>query len=774
MAIDLSGLPLALDGEADPAALRRRAGARLAATEAWLDEDGEAVDRIAADHRDLAPDLDPLREDLARRRDGAADATRHEEARSAIGATLGRLATGAAEAGEPARRHSHGALARLALQEHAEAGLIDPGEAEAFAGDYDARLAAADAEKLARTDPALARRLLADRSLFPGLLPEQRERLARAAEARLAAVPDDEAASAERTAAIGAGSTLTTAARNRADLRRRLTAGEAGLADIDAAEAAGEIDARGAGALRQGFTAAREKAKQEADGIRRVEARLVAGGRLDPASGEDRAALDTHYLNTRKGWDEAGLAPEEVRAELVDYILDAGCFPDAVRRRIGRIFRVGTPQERWEAADLIRTMEEGSRGLLDQLDPDDVGEALGIAALEKAGWPAADAVARYGLLVSGEAKDPAAARDRVVVERASADSESARGSSGGASLHEKTRDQRASESGDLADDPLVQSLLRQFGAEEGQGEPAPPLRVANARGVKLLLETIFRLIPGVVLEEGQRREQERKAGEQKDKQSSGNSSSPTATQDGEPDKRVDIMTPKKEDQLLPGAEPIVVEPQVEELIPVEVPSEIEGYKPADVMEEDFIEIIPIESGNRFPNYVEANRGGPRTVDLNSTWGRISNDVAIEEGLPARHVAGGNSGSGEPLLEKYLSGGVPGSTKDGSFVDMAIYDPITQRWIYMNTSDVRKSGLFASQEILQRNKLLLNKKTGDIIILSPKPPAGYVIDEVGAKEFLRPLIREISLPYDPERFETHRAFRYNPKLLPKWIGLKRGY
>ncbi len=419
MAIDLSGLPLARDGEANPAALRRRAGARLAATEAWLDEDGEAVDRIAADHRDLAPDLDPLHADLALRRDRAADATRHEEARAAIGATLGRLAAGAAESGEPARRQSHGALARLALQEHAEAGLIDPGEAEAFAGDYDARLAAADAEKLTRTDPALVRRLLADQSMFPGLLPEQRERLSRAAEARLAAAPDDKAASTERATAIGAGSRLTAAARNRADLRRRLTAGEAGLADIDAAEAAGEIDARGAGALRQGFTAAREMAKQEAEGIRRVEARLIASGRLDPASAEDRTALDAHYLNTRKGWDEAGLAPEEVRAELADYILDAGCFPDAVRQRIGRIFRVGTPQERWEAADLIRTIEERSRGLLDQLDADDVREALGIAALEKAGWPAADAVTRYGLLVSGEAKDPAAARDRAILEQAS-------------------------------------------------------------------------------------------------------------------------------------------------------------------------------------------------------------------------------------------------------------------------------------------------------------------------------------------------------------------
>lgn len=738
MAIDLSGLPLVPGHDDTHDALRRRASARRSAAEAWLDRDSDGIDRVLAEHSDLADDLDPLRHDLSAERNAAAVEADGAEARDKLGGLLGRLAGAAGDSDDPGRRSTHGALARRAIDEHRDAGLIGRAEAEDLGGDYDARLAEADAARLNRDDPALARRLLADPSMFPGLAPDRRDRLMRQAAAREAAAGEDDAASARATDARRATETLTRTARARADLGRRIAAGEAGLADIAAAEAAGDIGLHDAVALRRRVATYRDKTVAAAEGIARVEATLVAGGRLDPGSAADRAALDAHYLQTRRGWDEAGLSPGEVGSELAEYIADAGCFPDEVCRRIGRIFRVGTPEERWQAAGLIRTLEEREPALLGQLDPDDVREGLGIGALERAGYPPVDAAARYQALIGGKATDPAAARDRTTVERVSGEGLEREGDPTATSP--AGEDDAESEQGRLAtDDPALRALLRSIGLEENGRDAEPATQVAFAAVLAQLARVAPRVLP-LILEEMERHQREKRKNEMRRKEEVDARASRGATQKG--NARTDAIPHTKDDQILPGPVAIPVEPQIEILDPPEVDWSLPGFTIVGQAPNDLIEIVPADPRIDLPLFVE-RKGNPNTRRLNTEIARLIERLAGELGIEIKHVGGARDVHGQEIEETYLPGPFPNSTKDGNFLDIAHYIEKTKRWIFINTIDVRADGTTPTTREATASAKIRAKisEEGHIYIEVPKEPPGKSLDAKALGQRLIPYLEE---------------------------------
>lgn len=404
MTIDMRDLPLALGsregGEGFAAGSAKLALSRRRVVDAWLDDDpaslAAAIDQA---ERDLGADLDglaafrssitPLTDDFRARRQLARAGAEREEARSALAATLGRLSQSVAASDDPARRELLGREALSLIESHRAEGLLTPEDAEELANEYDTGLAREQASRLLRENPALARQLMLDKDLFPVLDPETRERYAKAAEARLAARKAPDTGAAELAAGV------TARARAGAELARRVRAGEADAGDVAAAEQLGEIDAATARRLRTSIESAREAKRREAEGIARVEAAFAEGRKLDPNNADDRAALDAHYRLTRKGWEEAKLSPEDVRFAIGEYIAESGLLPSDVERKLLLYLEKGTPEQKWESAELLTVLIRRPGVELSGIPRPYREKALGIVGLADVGIDPTEAVLKY-------------------------------------------------------------------------------------------------------------------------------------------------------------------------------------------------------------------------------------------------------------------------------------------------------------------------------------------------------------------------------------------
>ncbi|MCH7692823.1 MAG: hypothetical protein IID50_05205 [Proteobacteria bacterium] len=59
------------------------------------------------------------------------------------------------------------------------------------------------------------------------------------------------------------------------------------------------------------------------------------------------------------------------------------------------------------------------------------------------------------------------------------------------------------------------------------------------------------------------------------------------------------------------------------------------------------------------------------------------------------------------------------------------------------------------------RIIVNKKTGDILLLIPKPRKDKALDTGELKKLLRPLFKEIARPADEKTIETLPRL-WNPK------------
>lgn len=87
-----------------------------------------------------------------------------------------------------------------------------------------------------------------------------------------------------------------------------------------------------------------------------------------------------------------------------------------------------------------------------------------------------------------------------------------------------------------------------------------------------------------------------------------------------------------------------------------------------------------------------------------------------------HTHGGRDGEGKDLKELYIPGIRSQGTKDSSYVDLALYNKETGRYIYIQSVDVRADGSMVPREEGQDTRLQENDKNA-IILRIPKQKKG---------------------------------------------------
>lgn len=744
MAIDMRDLPLGLgprgDGEGFAGGGSKLALARRRVVDAWLDDDPAGLaGAIDEGERDLGADLDglasfrssitPLADEFRARRQLAGSSVEREEARSSLAATLSRLSQSVAASDDPARRDLLGREARTLLDTHRASGLLDPDDAETLAVEYDRGLGQAQAARIAREDPALAQQLLRDESLFPGLDPETRERYAKAAEARLAA-PEDAADGSAAELANG----VTARARAGADLARRLKTDRLTEGDVAAAESLGEIDAATARRLRRELEAMREAGRRLVEDLSRAESAFAEGRKFNPKDPLDRAAIDRHYQLIRKGWDEAGLSPEEVRPAIADYIAESGVIPSDIERKLPFYLDNGTAEQKWEAADLIRLLIDKRDFEPEQIAFDYRRKALGIAELVQYGYDPIQAVERY-------------------------EQEAGRTT--------QTETDALAEQSNLSE-AAQNALSRLLGEDPASGVAATAPQLASYglnpkqkafEALKKLLELLLRSAPPPLPPPQQG---DPKKGEPGPVPAPAEQPPPTLTQPPAGEKPVPpppvSADPSVSAEPSPKSPPLPMPKPVEEIPDIHNPPS--GFSEAD--RSNLLQFTPSDVGLKPSIIVERNES-PETAAINDEIRDVGIEVNAEDGGEARHTGGGrDKETGKEKKEEYLKSDQ--GKKDSSYVDITFTDKVSGRKCHVNSYTPRADGEPDQREDIGAFKILLNKETGDILLLVRKLFPGETLDRDGLKEAMQWCLRSIRDPYDPNSNDLDARI-FNPPRPP---------
>jgi hypothetical protein len=101
-----------------------------------------------------------------------------------------------------------------------------------------------------------------------------------------------------------------------------------------------------------------------------------------------------------------------------------------------------------------------------------------------------------------------------------------------------------------------------------------------------------------------------------------------------------------------------------------------------------------------------------------------------------------------LTETHLKGpDIDRPLVGGSLLDIAFKSKDSKRRLLINTVDAKASGEPSKREAAAAERIIVNKKSGDILVLIPKPRQNETIDMAALKDFLRPLFQEIQRPQD---------------------------
>lgn len=192
-----------------------------------------------------------------------------------------------------------------------------------------------------------------------------------------------------------------------------------------------------------------------------------------------------------------------------------------------------------------------------------------------------------------------------------------------------------------------------------------------------------------------------------------------------------------------------------------LPADIPGFRPEDTP--DLVEVLPDQSGE-LPDLiiVENRRGGRKIQDFNTDIADISREINEEDGLANEHSGGARNEHGTELKELHLRPKGKDGLKDGSFLDIVITNRETGRRLLVNSIDTRSDGRTpTTRERNSAARIIVNKETGDILVLVPKPAAGETYDRAALKEFIRPFLHEIGreLSQDPQPAQTQEEPRH---------------
>jgi hypothetical protein len=257
----------------------------------------------------------------------------------------------AASASNDLERQINVNFAKTAIARANAAGYISKEDALARLRVLPGRIEEQQAEALIARDPAAAERALGDAKRFRNLDEAQRALL------RGQATLARQKASFAAVSAVEAG----------------LADGGAGRADIAALYERGMIgEARRAALLKRADEAEQERA-EKAEGVRRVDAVLHEGGRLDPRKPKDQAAVDAHF--------DAVVAPGNPdQATLVAYVERIGMVPEGLVKRLKGGLASDDPQQVVNAASLIGALGKADARLVEGLGAERVRYAKAVTA----------------------------------------------------------------------------------------------------------------------------------------------------------------------------------------------------------------------------------------------------------------------------------------------------------------------------------------------------------------------------------------------------------
>ena len=708
-------------------------------------------DEDVADFRNLARQRAGRLKTEAIRRQHADLAARFED-------TLDLFVEKAADAPDDAAENAFRRQALRSIARMDGAGLLGPGVADQLRAGLPARIDRALALRAIERDPAHAATLLTQPGALAALDGPERARLVRKAGIRAERQTLDRAVAAARDR-LGAVAGLW----SRIDTLDNT--------DIDAAEADGQLRAAEAIALRERLQADRAARRQRIDSVMRVDAALAGDGALDPASSDDRRAVDAHFAEAERAWDE-NRVPAERRPVLIGaYVGMTGVLPPALKTRIGAAFRGGDADRQNEAAGIIEAVGRAAgSGALKDVAIDDLLQAALILGLHGNGVEPDAAAARAGAILDGDAE----ARDRFFERDIVAAGDWVEGSGCFeieqiVRLRERLDGLRASTAGaDSADNAaatgpvasngnqppvdrnaalteLQKILAGNFGIEDPSAiDPNGPRKQVAFIDDLPYLAPLIALI-GAALGTGEAgRQAHQKAGQRsgQDEESEGQTAKPQISP---------FMTPappiETKVQNIPPTAPEMTEPLVTPIpdpIWDQIPEGIPGFGPED---KPYIEVFPDQSGE-IPQIVilENRRGTPRTQDFNTDIARDVDAIGQDERIGVTHKGGARTEKGQNVGEHYER--PPGGRRSGgTYIDVTHQSTRTGRYIHIQSIDTWADGETPTARETRNNlRALVNKRTGDLLILVPKPKEGETFDHEVLKKFLRPYIQEIDRPH----------------------------
>jgi hypothetical protein len=294
--------------------------------------------------RSLAPAV------LATERSKAAkrEATRHQ---NDLAADTDYYIGQAASASNDLERQLNVNFAKAAIARAHAAGYVSKDEALARLRALPGRIEEQQAEALIARDPAAAEQALDDPKRFRNLDAAQRDLL------RGKATLARQKASFATVSAVAAG----------------LADGSKTQFDVDRLQQDGAIGAATHAWLRALAGKAAKERAEKAEGVRRVDAVLHEGGRLDPEKPKDQAAVDAHF--------DAVVAPGNPdQATLVAYVERIGMVPEGLVKRLKGGLASDDPQQVVNAASLIGALGKANAKLVEGLGARRVRYAKAVTA----------------------------------------------------------------------------------------------------------------------------------------------------------------------------------------------------------------------------------------------------------------------------------------------------------------------------------------------------------------------------------------------------------
>jgi hypothetical protein len=178
----------------------------------------------------------------------------------------------------------------------------------------------------------------------------------------------------------------------------------------------------------------------------------------------------------------------------------------------------------------------------------------------------------------------------------------------------------------------------------------------------------------------------------------------------------------------------------------------------------WVEIFPDQSGEIFQTIIVKRHEREHVVVQNSDIMEMISAISKQVVRAFEHKGGARIND-QKIKEYYLRNKLTGGNKGSSFLDVSFQDPVTKRFLHINTVDTKARGTQPSlREEKAAKRIIQNMDTerGDILVLIPKLEENETLDKEKFEEFITSSIKEVGTPYEKGRgIPVDRPRRMSP-------------